>query len=305
MNGNEDAAVFRLNDELAIVQTVDFFPPVVDDPYDFGAIAAANALSDVYAMGAKPITALNLTAFPKDADHNILKSILQGGYEKVKEAGVVIVGGHTIDDPEPKYGLSVTGIIKPGAEVCNSGAKPGDIIVITKPIGTGIATTALRDGKTDSHGIKSIIESMKTLNDRASEAMVKIGVHSCTDITGYGLLGHLIEVLKASQVSGVVDWNDIPIFSEVNELLDQGIYPGGTERNLDWFGGNVDWNENIRTEEKLLFADAQTSGGLLMTLSENKTKNLLEELKILGVDGWVVGRIEAQDLNAKILKVHK
>tara|TARA_Y100000590_G_scaffold470741_1_gene669101 strand:- start:21786 stop:22658 length:873 start_codon:yes stop_codon:yes gene_type:complete len=290
---------------LAIVQTVDFFPPVVDDPFDFGAIAAANALSDVYAMGAKPITALNLAAFPKDADHNILKSILQGGFEKVKEAGTVIIGGHTIDDQEPKYGLSVTGIIKPGEEVCNSSAKPEDIIIITKPIGTGIATTALRDGKTDANSIKSVIDSMKTLNDRASEVMLKVGVNSCTDITGYGLLGHLIEVLKASGVSGVVDWNSVPIFSEVNKLIAQRIYPGGTERNLEWFGGNVDWNKEIQAEEKLLFADAQTSGGLLMTLPENRTKKLLDELKISGVEGWIVGRVEERNFNTKILKVDK
>jgi selenide,water dikinase len=305
LSGNEDASVFRLNSELAIVQTVDFFPPVVDDPYEFGAIAAANALSDVYAMGAKPITALNLVGFPKDSNLNILKSILQGGYEKAKEAGVIIVGGHTIDDPEPKYGLSVTGIIKPGDEVCNSGARPGDKIVITKPIGTGIATTALREGKSDSDSIKHIIESMKTLNDKASEAMIKVGVSACTDITGYGLLGHLMEVLKASKVSGLIEWSKVPVFSGVKKLLDQGIYPGGTKRNLDWFGVNVKWNDQITPNEKLLIADAQTSGGLLITLPESKTINLLDELKFLGVDGWVVGRIQERKLKDRLLKVDK
>ena len=215
----DDAAVYRLGEELALVQTLDFFPPIVDDPYWFGAIAAANALSDVYAMGAKPLLALNIVGFPMDMDKAILGQILRGGHDKVHEAGAVIAGGHTIDDAEPKYGLAVTGVVRPGAQVTNSGARPGDALVLTKPIGTGIIATAGKEGRVDQETLDRTIQLMATLNRAASEAMLEVGVNACTDITGFGLLGHLSTMAASSGVSARVSLAAVPVIPGTWELV--------------------------------------------------------------------------------------
>jgi selenide,water dikinase len=276
--------VFRLDDETALIQTVDFFPPIVDDPYAFGQIAVANALSDVYAMGGKPIIALNIVGFPVALPKDILGSILVGGAHKAQEAGVLIVGGHTVDDEEPKYGLSVTGIVKPGAEVTNAGAQPGDRLVLTKPIGTGVITTAGKQGVAGSDVIESAVEIMGTLNSAACHAMTSVGVHGCVDVTGFGLLGHLRGMTRASGVSASVDLDAIPFIPGVRELAEQGIAPGGTHRNLESLGPDVTWDDSITDIQKILLADAQTSGGLLISVPDAETESLLTALEDHGVE---------------------
>lgn len=207
----DDAAVYRLNDETALIVTVDFFPPITDDPFEFGLIAAANALSDVYAMGGKPLVALNIMGFPASLDKGILGEVLRGGYTKASEAGCLIVGGHTVDDPEPKYGLSVVGIVEPGKQVTNAGAKPGDVLVLTKPLGTGIITTAGKQGKVSPEVLQGAVEAMATLNRAASEVMMRVGVHAATDITGFGLMGHLSSMVKGSRVTAQVGLDQVPV----------------------------------------------------------------------------------------------
>jgi selenide,water dikinase len=279
----DDAAVYKLNDDIALVQTVDFFPPIVDDPYIFGEVAAANALSDVYAMGGRPIVALNIVGFPVSQPHEILSEILKGGASKAAEAGVLIAGGHTVDDKEPKYGLSVTGIIKPGDEVTNTGGEPGDVLVLTKPIGTGIITTAGKQGRVSPEVLNNAIEVMSTLNRAASEAMMKVGVHACADITGFGLLGHLRLIVQGSDVSARLHFGSIPTLEGVRELLKQGIAPGGTHRNLDSIDSLVKWHPDLEQEHRILLADAQTSGGLLIAVAPDKKAVLIRELAAAGV----------------------
>ena len=263
----DDAAVYKMNDDMAIISTVDFFPPIVDDPFKFGEIAATNALSDVYAMGGKPIIALNIVGFPVDLPHDILGEILKGGASKAEEAGVLIVGGHTVDDAEPKYGMSVTGVVNPGAQVTNAGARPGDALVLTKPIGTGIITTAGKQERVSAEVLDRAVAIMGELNRKASEAMMHVGVNACVDITGFGLLGHLRLIAQGSGVSAKVSVGAIPVIEGVSELLDMGIAPGGTHRNLESLDGVVDWHANITELTKILLADAQTSGGLLMAVA--------------------------------------
>jgi len=278
----DDAGVYQLNDELAIVQTVDFFTPVVDDPYDFGAIAAANALSDIYAMGAKPLTALNLVAFPKDGPLEVLGEIMRGGAEKAREAGVVVIGGHSIDDKEPKYGMAVTGVVHPKKMALKSGARPGDALVLTKPLGTGIISSAIKAGRAPQAMIETATANMKSLNKAASEAMVEVGVTGATDITGFGLLGHLHEMLHTSGVSARLALSRIPIIDGVHALAKSGV-PGGTRANLKFVSDKVTWDEGITEEEKLILADAQTSGGLLIAVSSDKLDALLAGLAARGV----------------------
>ena len=275
----DDAAVYRLGEDLALVQSVDFFPPIVDDPYSFGAIAVANSLSDIYAMGGKPLLGLNIVAFPVNLPKDILVQILKGGGDKAKEAGVLIVGGHTIDDEEPKYGLAATGIIKPGLEITNAKARPGDALVLTKPLGTGIITTAGKQGVAEPQVLNQAVEIMSALNAAASEAMVKVGVNACTDVTGFGLLGHLQGMIKASGVGARIYLNRIPIMEGVWELIRQGIAPGGTHRNLESVGHLVKWHPDITHEAQLLLCDAQTSGGLLISVLQEKTDTLVRELR--------------------------
>ncbi len=288
----DDAGVFRLQDNLALVFTMDFFPPVVDDPYDFGAIAAANALSDVYAMGGKPLLALNIVGFPNNLPKEILGDILKGGYAKAQEASCLIVGGHTVDDEEPKYGMAVVGTVTPGHQVTNAGAEPGDQLVLTKPLGTGVITTAAKQGVVSDDVLQSAVNTMSTLNQRASEAMMQVGPHACTDITGFGLMGHLEGMVRGSEVGARIHLNKIPVLPGVRELLSQGVAPGGTHRNLDGVQAITHWHPGLSEQDKLLLCDAQTSGGLLIATASDKVDTLLSELGTRGVEGaCVVGEI--------------
>lgn len=289
----DDAGVYKMTDDIAIVQTVDFFTPIVDDPYDFGAIAAANALSDIYAMGGKPLTALNLVAYPKDGPMDVLAEIMRGGAEKAAEAGVSIIGGHSIDDREPKYGMSVTGVVHPGKIALKSGAKPGDALVLTKPLGTGIISTAIKAGRASEEIIAAAVLNMKTLNKQASEAMVEAGVSGATDITGFGLLGHLHELLHRSCVSGRLSLSRVPFIPGVRELAKFSV-PGGTRTNLRYVSDKVEWAEGITEDEKLMLADAQTSGGLLIAVASERLDALLAGLAARGVEcRAVIGGVTA------------
>ena len=300
----DDAAVYRMDDETAIISTVDFFPPIVDDPFIFGEIAAANALSDVYAMGGTPIIALNIVGFPVDLPHDILGEILQGGASKAEEAGVLIVGGHTVDDAEPKYGMSVTGVVEPGKQVTNAGACPGDVLVLTKPIGTGIITTAGKQERVSADTLDAAVAVMSELNRAASEAMMSVGAHACVDITGFGLLGHLRLIAQGSAVSARVSVGAIPVIEGVTELLDEGIAPGGTHRNLESLDGVVDWHADITEQTRILLADAQTSGGLLIAVAPEKLDALLDALADAGVQTRaVIGEVMAQDAQAAAISV--
>ena len=287
----DDAAVYRLNDETALVQTVDFFPPVVDDAFSFGAIAAANAFSDVYAMGGRPLLALNIVGFPVDLPKEILGRVLQGGAAKAEEAGVLVIGGHTVDDAEPKYGMAVTGTIEPGKQITNAGARPGDALVLTKPIGTGIITTAGKREQVSADVLDNAVAVMSTLNKAASEAMVEVGVHACVDVTGFGLIGHLLGMLKASNVSAEVSFSDVPLLDGAERLAADGVVPGGTQRNRKAAEASVEWASELREHEKLLLCDAQTSGGLLMAIPEDRKDALLAGLQSRGVSAAVVGRV--------------
>lgn len=280
---SDDAAVYRINDDTAIVQTVDIFPPIVDDPFKFGEIALTNAVSDVYAMGGKPLLGLNIVGFPSDIPKEILGEILKGGSSKASEAGVLIVGGHTIVDAEPKYGLSITGVLKPGQQITNAEAKPGDILVLTKPIGTGIITTAAKQGQVDKEIFSEALKVMTTLNYAASCAMINVGVNACVDITGYGLVGHLLSLLKASKVCARLNIGSVPKFDGVMELIQKDIVSGGTRRNLDSAERFIYYDQNIDSQNKILLSDAQTSGGLLISVSPDKINDLMSELENHGV----------------------
>ena len=288
----DDAAVYRLSSDLALILTVDFFPPIVDDPFTYGEIAAANSLSDVYAMGGKPILALNIVGFPADLSKDILAEILKGGASMVKEAGALIVGGHTTDDKEPKYGLAVTGVVEPGAQISNAGAQVGDVLVLTKPIGTGIITTAGKLQRVSPEILDGAVDAMRTLNRAASESMVKVGVNACTDVTGFGLLGHLRVMVDGSGVGARINGGSVPILGGARELLEEGIAPGGTHRNLDSLEGLVRWDSTVDDLTRLLLCDAQTNGGLLISVPAEKLDRLLKELGASGVQTTaVVGEI--------------
>ena len=288
----DDAAVYRLNDDTALIVTVDFFPPITDDPYEFGAIAAANSLSDVYAMGGKPLIALNVVGFPASLDKEILGKTLQGGYAKAEEAECLIVGGHTVDDPEPKYGLSVIGLVEPGRQVSNANAQVGDVLVLSKPIGTGIITTAGKQGVVEPDVLAGAVDNMAALNRPASQAMQRVGVNSATDITGFGLLGHLKSMVRGSKVSADVKLSAVPVLRGTRELLGRGVAPGGTHRNVSSVNDVVNWHPNLTDEDKMLFCDAQTSGGLLMSVPAGKADELVAALIEEGAPcAAVVGRI--------------
>ncbi len=288
----DDAAVYRLNDETALIVTVDFFPPITDDPYEYGAIAAANSLSDVYAMGGKPLIALNVVGFPASLDKEILGRTLQGGYAKAAEAECLIVGGHTVDDPEPKYGLSVIGVVEPGKQVSNAGAKPGDILVLSKPIGTGIITTAGKQGVVDPDVMAGAVETMAALNKPAALAMQRVGVSAATDITGFGLLGHLKSMVKGSGVAAEINLAAVPALPGARELLENGVAPGGTHRNVSSVNDAVTWDAALTDEDRLLLCDAQTSGGLLVSVPADRAGELVDALRDEGAPcAAVVGRI--------------
>ena len=289
----DDAAVYRLTDDLCVIQTVDFFPPIVDDPYDFGAIAAVNALSDVYAMGGTPILALNIVCFPEDLDKSILRDVLLGGSDAAREAGVLIAGGHTVKDAEPKYGMAVTGTIAPDRIVTNANAKPGDKLVLTKPIGTGIITTAAKAQVTDADTLAGAVASMRESNRAASEAMQAIGVNSGTDVTGFGLVGHLLPMMQASGTTARLNFSSVPLLAGTMELAERAVVPGGTRRNFDAANRVVRWHPDLSEEQKLVLCDAQTSGGLLLSVTEANLAGLLTELEARGITGAVVGEVVA------------
>ena len=277
-NGHDDAAVVRLDDEKLLVQTVDFFTPIVDDPYQFGQIAAANSLSDIYAMGAKPIFALNIVGFPiNDLPNEMLTTILQGGADKAKEAGIPTVGGHSVDDKEPKYGLVVTGEVEEKNIVTNKSATPGDVLVLTKPLGTGIIATAIKKGVVKNEVIRAAVESMSALNELASKIMVELGVKTATDVSGFGLLGHLNEICEASKVSAEIKYDDLPLLPGVNKLASDGIISGGTKRNLSFAKSFTKFLEDRTKIEMLITSDAQTSGGLLISLPPDSAKMFIKK----------------------------
>ncbi len=279
-NTSDDAGVFVLTEDLALIQTVDYFTPVVDDPYIFGQIAAANALSDVYAMGGYPITALNIVGFsPKVLPLEVLTQILAGGSDKVVEAGACLAGGHTIDDAEPKYGLAVAGLVHPKQVMTNAGAKVGDKLVLTKPLGIGIITTAIKRGVVPDNVIDEAVKTMVTLNKDAAEAMNVVGANGCTDVTGFGLLGHAYEMASGSNVGIKVYKNSVPIIPETYEYAEQNIVPGGTRANLKYLTEKVEFAASISSIEQLILADAITSGGLLISIDADKVDLLIEELK--------------------------
>lgn len=288
----DDAAVYQLTDDLCVIQTVDFFPPIVDDAYDYGAIAAVNALSDIYAMGGKPILALNIVCFPEDVDIAILGRILQGGSDVAVEAGVLIAGGHTVKDAEPKYGMAVTGIIAPNDIVTNAGAQAGDTLVLTKPIGTGIISTAGKAGIADPTYIAAAVKAMRTSNKPASEAMVAVGVNSATDVTGFGLLAHVGGMMKASGTTARVSMAAVPLLPGVRELADRA-FSGGTRRNHEAAAKVVRWHDDLTLEDQLILCDAQTSGGLVLSVASDKADALLADLTARGVTGVVIGDVIA------------
>ncbi len=282
VESGEDAGVFLIEEDLALVQTVDFFPPIVDDPYTFGQIAAANALSDVYAMGGKPLTAMNLVAFPCSLGLDVLKRILQGGIEKVHEAGAVMVGGHTIEDAEPKYGLSVTGTVKPSEMWCVGGSRPGDSLVLTKPIGTGILATALKGGFMEESEMAKAVHSMCELNMSAAEVMKGYDVRACTDITGFGLIGHLFDMLKAGEAGFEIIADEVPLFERTVEMASFGMMPAGLYRNREFVGGAARKGSGIDDDQFDLLFDPQTSGGLLFAIGRREADRVVEELHARG-----------------------
>lgn len=289
--------MYRVSDDLALVQTVDYFTPVVDDPYDFGAVAAANALSDVYAMGAEPFMALNIVGFPaKELPLDVLQRILQGGADKCAEAGVSVVGGHSIDDKEPKYGLAVTGRVHPQRILQNKGARAGDVLVLTKPLGIGILTTAIKRGLMSDEEIAGVVSLMTTLNRDGAEAALEIGPTAMTDITGYGLLGHVLEMARSSELRAVIAGEAVPLFSDrVVPLAREGVIPGGSHKNLEFVSGFAEFDEDVAPEERLVLADAQTSGGLLIAVEPSRADDLVRALKTRRTPAAaVVGRMEAQ-----------
>lgn len=290
---SDDAAVYKINEELAIIHTVDFFTPVVDDPYLFGQIAACNALSDIYAMGGRPLLALNIVGFPEKLVEDVLPLVMKGGADKVIEAGAIIAGGHSIKTPEPVYGLSVLGVVHPDRVLTNAGAKPGDVVVLTKPLGTGVFTTAAKAGMVDSRVEREALEAMNTLNKSASDAAVQVGVSAVTDITGFGLLGHAHEMAAGSGVTLRIQAEKVPVIPGILQYAAMGLLPAGLYANRKYLADKVAFAENIREELADVLFDPQTSGGLLISCPEERAEAMMEELKNNGVK-WasIIGRVE-------------
>ena len=289
----DDAGVYKVSDELAIIQTVDFFTPIVDDPYWFGQIAAANAMSDVYAMGGVPKTAMNLVAFPlKQMELSVLRQILQGGLDKIREAGVVLVGGHSVEDEELKYGLSVTGFIHPDRVLTKKNLREGDLLILTKPLGTGIINTAIKGGLASEKITETVTRIMATLNRQASEVMENYPVHACTDITGFGLLGHLAEMVVDSGFGLRLKAEDIPIIPETRQYAATGLIPAGAYKNREFRECLVDFGPGVDEITQDILFDPQTSGGLLICVDKGFAHSLLEELKEKGVtDSAIIGEV--------------
>lgn len=275
---SDDASVYKINDDTAIVQTVDFFPPIADDPYIFGQIAAVNAMSDIYAMGGEPKLALNIMAVPKSMDKEHVHEILRGGYDKAYEAGVIITGGHSIFDEEPKYGLAVTGFINPDKVITNSGAKVGDVLFLTKPIGIGILTTGMKAEIVSKESEKLAYSIMTTLNKSARDVMIKYKIHACTDVTGFSLMGHLLEMVQGSEVNAEIHTADIDLIEEAKSLAKMGVLPEGLYRNRSYAESYVDEGNTELYIQDMLF-DPQTAGGLLIAVDETDADRFYEELK--------------------------
>lgn len=290
----DDAAVFQVTPDRAIVATVDFFTPIVDDAYDFGRIAAANAFSDVYAMGALPLVALNVIGWPRDKlPWDLLADVVRGGIDVARQAGAFVVGGHSVDDPEPKYGMVAIGEVHPARIVRNSGARPGDVFVLTKPLGTGVLTTALKRDLISAADLAPAVALMTTLNAGAARAMLETGVHAATDVTGFGLLGHLQSLLTASAIAAEIRVRAVPLLAHALELAERGAVPGGTTRNLEGLGDRVEFASDVPTPLRLLLADAQTSGGLLIAVPEGRAGRLVAALEQEGAPvAAVIGRAE-------------
>ncbi len=296
---SDDASVYRISDELALVQTVDFFPPIADDPYTFGAIAATNALSDVYAMGGEPKLALNIMAVPADMPKEVVHEILRGGYDKVYEAGALITGGHSILDPEPKYGLAVTGFVHPDRVLTNSGAKPGDVLLFTKPIGIGILTTAAKAELAEASTMAKALRLMTTLNKSARDAMVKYRVHACTDVTGFGLLGHTCEMAQGSDVQITLRTGDMDLIGESLEFARMGLLPEGMYRNRQFAEKYVDGGAVELAVQDMLY-DPQTSGGLLIAVDPDDAPALFAELQSCVPSAQCLGTVEEYKGGARI-----
>jgi selenide,water dikinase len=299
---NDDAAVYRLDDKTAALLTVDFFTPIVDDPYDFGRITAANALSDIYAMGGRPLTAMNLLAFPCSLGPEVVGEVVRGGAEKVREAGAVVVGGHTIEDREPKYGLSILGVVDADRVVYSRGARPGDALYLTKPIGTGVIGTALKNGLEDEDSAREVIESMAALNASAAEAMGQVAVHAATDVSGFGLVGHIHEMASASGVAVRMSAASVPLFDRVVPYAEQGVVPGRTADVVAWADEFTSWEAlEDRDLWMRVLCDPQTSGGLLIAVASEDADLLRVELEVRGVIAARVGECVAGEPGAIVI----
>jgi selenide,water dikinase len=292
---SDDAAVYKINDEVAVIQTLDFFPPVVDDPYDYGAIAASNAMSDVYAMGGEVVLALNICGFPPDLPPEIVAEILRGGAEKVAEAGGVLAGGHTLDDKEPKYGLAVMGFVHPDRVLTKAGARPGDVLVLTKPLGVGIITTALKGGVADPAHVAAAVESMKKLNRDAARLIQQVGVHACTDITGFALLGHAHEVAEKSGVRLRFHVEQLPFLEGARQYADDWLFPGGTCNNERAYEHAVRFAKEISEEMQQLLYTPETSGGLLIAVPSKKLEELTNIFSVEGQEHWTIGEVVEEE----------
>ena len=301
LDPSDDAAVYKISEDAAIIQTLDFFPPVVDDPYDYGAIAAANAMSDVYAMGGEVVLALNICGFPPDMDPAIVAEILRGGAEKVAEAGAVLAGGHTLDDREPKYGLAVMGIVHPERVLTKAGARPGDVLVLTKPLGVGIITTALKGDMAEPAHVAAAVESMKRLNRKAAQLMQQVEVHACTDITGFALLGHAQEMAALSGVKIRFYLERLPFLEGAKGYAEDWLFPGGTCRNQKHYSPWVRFAPGIPEEMQMLLFTPETSGGLLIAVAGGELERLLVLFQAEGQEHWVVGEVvEGEGVEVRI-----
>lgn len=290
-SANDDAAVYRLSDDKAAVLSVDFFAPVVDDPHSYGYIAAANALSDIYAVGGVPALALNIACFPRTLDTAVTREILRGGADATTDARALIVGGHTVEDDEPKYGMAVVGFMEPGRQIGHDGAQPGDQVILTKPIGSGVVTTALKSGAASKEEVEVATAVMKSLNGGASSAMMAAGANACTDISGYGLIGHLLNIAETSQVTIEIEASQIPVMDGAYRLATEGFVSGGTNRNLEDAEPWVSWDSSVDELTRLLLCDAQTSGGLAIVMPPSAAATLDQQLRRRGVEAWTIGHV--------------
>ena len=291
----DDAGVYLISADTAIIQTIDFITPIVNDPYSFGQIAAANSISDVYTMGGRPVTAMNVVCFPSgEMDIDILKEILRGGLDKIHEAGAALMGGHSVNDPEMKYGLSVTGVVHPDKLITNSGTRIGDSLVLTKPLGTGVMSTALKNRLISEKEMKEALKSMTALNKIAAELMIEMGAHACTDITGFGLIGHASHLIQEGETGIEFDFSAITFFTGVMELSQKKVYPGGLGRNRDFCAPNVEFKGRIPEYKRNLLFDPQTSGGLLIALPPEKSAMMVEKLRKKQIIASIIGKVVKQ-----------